>query len=65
MERADTGSEAHPSPRDLYRRAHEIEQLAKIIMDCTAAGSFRADQGRAERMMKKIGAIAGGKDSEA
>lgn len=62
-ERSDTGVKPLLSSGTFYRRAREIEALARIIIECTAGGSHRADRARAEQLMKKIGAIAG-KESE-
>lgn len=59
MVRADTGTAVQLSPGELYRRAHEIEALARIIMDCTATASTRSDPKRAIHLLHKIGAIAG------
>lgn len=63
VERVDTGVAPQLSSGDLYRRAHKIEAIARIIMECTAGGSHRADRARAVALMKEIGAIAG-KDTE-
>jgi hypothetical protein len=63
-ERSDTGVKPLLSSGTFYRRAHEIESLARIIMECTAGGSHRADRTRAEQLMKKIGAIAGKESDE-
>lgn len=62
-ERVDTGVPLLLSSGTLYRRAHEIEAIARIIMECTAGGSHRADRERGAALLRKIGAIAG-KDSE-
>ncbi len=64
MERADTGTAAQLAPGELYRRAHEIEALARIIMDCTATASTRSDPARAVQLLRKIGAIAGKEGDE-
>lgn len=58
-ERKDTGTSPQLSAGDLYRRAHKIEALAKIIMDCTAASGNRADSARAQRLLTEIAGIAG------
>lgn len=62
-ERADTGAAPLLSSGTLYRRAHKIEALARIIMESTVGGSHRADRARAAQLMNEIGALAG-KDSE-
>lgn len=64
MERADTQATVLIAPGELYRRAHKIEALARIIMDCTATASTRHDPARAVQLLKEIGAIAGQKESE-
>lgn len=58
-ERKDTGTSPQLSSGELYRRAHKIEALAKIIMDCTAASGTRADSARALRLLTEIAGIAG------
>lgn len=65
MAGADERAEGPPplSPGDLYRRAHKIEALARIIMDCTANASTRSDPVRARQLLKEIGAIAGERET--
>jgi hypothetical protein len=63
-ERLDTGAMPLLSSGELYRRAHKIEALCRIVMECTAGGSHRADRQRAAMLMSEIGAIAGEKDSD-
>ena len=57
--RSDTGTVPLLSSGELYRRAHKIGELARIIMDCTASASTRSDPARAMRILHEIGAIAG------
>lgn len=57
--RADTDTLPQLSSGELYRRAHRIEAIARVIMDCTATASTRSDPARATRLMKEIGALAG------
>jgi len=63
-ERLDTGAMPLLSSGELYRRARKIEALCRIVMECTAGGSHRADRQRAATLMSEIGAIAGEKDSD-
>lgn len=61
-ERADTQAMTFLSSGELYRRARKVEQIAKIVMDCTAADAAQRDVHRATRLMHEIGEIAGSKD---
>lgn len=63
-ERVDTGTRPLLSSGELYRRAHRIEALARIIMDCTASASTRADPARAAHLLDAIGALARNEEPE-
>lgn len=56
--RADTDKQ-QLSSGELYLRAHQIEALARVIMDCTATASTRSDPARARKLLRHIGALAG------
>ena len=63
-DRADTEAPGFLPSGELYRRARQIEGLARIIMDCTSAGSRCRDIARASRLLTEIGALAGTEVSE-
>ncbi|MCK0533417.1 hypothetical protein MU848_17645 [Sphingobium sp. MAH-33] len=48
---------------ELYRRARKVEQLARVVMDCTNPGCALRDVVRATKIMTEIRAIVGEADA--
>ncbi|WP_062119237.1 hypothetical protein [Sphingobium sp. MI1205] len=46
-------------PGELYRRARKVEELARVVMDCTSRGCALRDVARATKIMSEISAIVG------